>query len=331
MKLSKIVIAGTAVLATCGALGLAPAAAQASPATTPTWTRQAPAAHPSARWGQAVAYDAAAGNVVLFGGVNGPAKYSDTWTWNGSTWARQAPAVHPPITVYAATAYDAATGTVVMFGGAAGKFEANTKATWTWNGSTWAKQHPAASPSARVSAAMVYDPATGNVVLFGGGGNSTFNDTWTWNGSTWTKRHPATSPSVRTSAQMVYDPATGNVVLFGGQAGGTSLGDTWTWNGTTWTQQNPAASPPTTYGGAMDYDAATGNVVLFGGAGGPDGTTSNDGTWTWDGTTWTQQNPATSPPFLLYPTLTYDPATSQNVLFGGFNNTKAYSSTWLWG
>src|SRR5215471_15896265 len=49
---------------------------------------------------------------------------------------------------------------------------------------TWIKQAPAASPSARDSAAMVYDPAARNVVLFGGRGpgGRAFGDTWVWNG-----------------------------------------------------------------------------------------------------------------------------------------------------
>ena len=65
---------------------------------------------------------------------------------------------------------------------------------------------------------MVNDPATGNVVLFGGitTGNAKLADTWTWNGSTWTQQSPATSPSARYSTSMAYDSATGNVVLFGG-------------------------------------------------------------------------------------------------------------------
>ncbi len=65
---------------------------------------------------------------------------------------------------------------------------------------------------------------------------------------------------------MVYDPATGQLVLFGGEGyGGDYLGDTWTWNGTTWTQQYPTTSPPARDGASMDYDPGTGQLVLFGG------------------------------------------------------------------
>jgi cobalamin biosynthesis protein CobD/CbiB len=64
----RIVIGGAAALAACGALGMAPAAVQASSASAATWTRQAPAVRPSPRAAAVMAYGAAAGTVVLFGG-----------------------------------------------------------------------------------------------------------------------------------------------------------------------------------------------------------------------------------------------------------------------
>jgi hypothetical protein len=69
---------------------------------------------------------------------------------------------------------------VVLFGGTARHGPLGD--TWTWDGSTWTKQAPATSPPAREFASMAYDPATGNLVLFGGdnAGPRSFNDTWTW-------------------------------------------------------------------------------------------------------------------------------------------------------
>jgi hypothetical protein len=55
----------------------------------------------------------------------------------------------------------------------------------------------------------------------------------------------------------------------------------------TWTQQHPATSPPARYGASMSYDQATGDAVLFGGVG-SSGSYLGD-TWTWNGTTWTQE------------------------------------------
>lgn len=81
MKVGKIVTAGAAALAACGVLGMAPAAAQAGSASAPAWTKQAPATRPPGRDGAAMAYDAATGTVVLFGGSTGSLFFHDTWTW----------------------------------------------------------------------------------------------------------------------------------------------------------------------------------------------------------------------------------------------------------
>ena len=76
-------------------------------------------------------------------------------------------------------AYDAATGTVVLFGGTGRRGPQSD--TWTWDGSTWAKQAPASHPAGRYDAESAYDTATGNVVLFGGlANNGVLGDTWTW-------------------------------------------------------------------------------------------------------------------------------------------------------
>ena len=77
----------------------------------------------------------------------------------------------------------------------------------------------------------------------------------------------------------------------------------------------------------MAYDAATGNPVLF------SGDRSTACTWTWDGSTWTQQHPATSPPPREAASMAYDAATGNPVLFGGRNNVtgKTLNDTWTWG
>ena len=49
MKVRRIVTAGAAALAACDVLGMAPAAVQASSASTPAWTQQAPPVHPAGR------------------------------------------------------------------------------------------------------------------------------------------------------------------------------------------------------------------------------------------------------------------------------------------
>lgn len=104
---------------------------------------------------------------------------------------------------------------------------------------------------------MAYDPALGNVVLFGGGGSTDrpctaaqFGDTWTYNGTTWTQQSPTVSPSARQGAVMANDPATGELVVFGGGslvggAGchGVEFNDTWRYDGASWSQRAPSINP----------------------------------------------------------------------------------------
>ena len=126
---------------------------------------------------------------------------------------------------------------------------------------------------------------------------------------------------------MAYDPATGDVVLFGGYGSSGLLDDTWTWNGTTWTGQSPATSPPVREGAAMAFDPGTGDVVLFGGY----GTGLLNDTWTWDGTTWTEHSPATSAAARWFASMAYDPGTGDMVLFAGAANSGYLNDTWTYG
>jgi len=177
---------------------------------------------------------------------------------------------------------------------------------------------------------MAYDPATNQLILFGGDGAS--NDTWTWNGTTWTQLSSATSPPGRQHASMAYDPGTDQLVLFGGLgATGNFLNDTWTWNGTTWTEQSPSTSPSARYGQSMAYDTGTNQLILFGGfEPGVILANSND-TWSWNGTTWMQLSPVSSPPGRYYASMAYDSATSQLLLFGGCCENSIYvGDTWTW-
>jgi hypothetical protein len=218
-----------------------------------------------------MAYDGAAGNVVLFGGSGAAGTLDDTWTWDGTTWTQQFPPVSPPARQVdiQAMAYDAATHTVVLFGGLNASLNPLGD-TWTWDGiaKTRTRQFPVTSPSPR-RVSIVYDTVTQTVVLFGGdnGAGMQYTDTWTWAGTTWTLQNPATSPSARTCAIGAYDASLHAVVLFGGYNGvwENSLDDTWAWNGTDWKQLHPATVPPNRYSAGIDYDPLDRALLLFGG------------------------------------------------------------------
>jgi hypothetical protein len=54
-------------------------------------------------------------------------------------------------------------------------------------------------------------------------------------------------------------------------------------------------------------------------------------TWIWDGTAWTRQHPATSPPRLFAESMAGDAATGGVVMFGGQARIRELSGTWTWG
>ena len=179
---------------------------------------------------------------------------------------------------------------------------------------------------------MAYDPATGQVVLFGGcctiGGYD--SDTWTWDGSNWTQAFPATSPGPLFGASMAYDQETGQLLLFGGAGNGglDASGKTWTWDGSNWTQLFPATSPLGRWLGSMAYDRGTGQLIVFGGQ--DQKNAILDDTWSWNGTTWTQLFPATTPPARAEASMDDDPGAARVVLFGGGKGSTVFDDTWTW-
>ena len=232
---------------------------------------------------------------------------------------------------WAAFAYYPPKNQLVMFGGRRpGTIFSDT---WTRTGTTWTLHNPTRSPSARTGASMVFDPASNQLLLFGGSattGTGFSNQTWTWNGSNWTQLHPAASPPGREDQQMAYDAATKTVILFAGFHGTGYWDDTWSWNGTTWTKLSPATSPSGRDSAAFVYDPATSQMILFGGFRGT-GFAPGD-TWTWTGTTWTPLSPAHSPGIDVFARqAAYDTASNQMLFFGGDAGHNTFLNTiWTW-
>ena len=175
-----------------------------------------------------MAYDEHRQNVVLFGGFGSGGELNDTWTWDGSTWTQLQPRVVPPGRNAASLAYDARDHQTVLFGGCCqnSPYQAFND-TWTWDGRSWTEQVPDVSPSGRVGAALSYDDALHEIVLFGGANASPFNDTWLWDGHRWNEARSRTSPGIRSAASLAYDPSLKSTVLFGGDTNGIDNADTW--------------------------------------------------------------------------------------------------------
>ena len=230
-------------------------------------------------------------------------------------------------------AYDMVRQQIVLFGGNNSDAPQKRNDTWVWDGTRWLQKSPANKPSQRLLAAMAFDPARGNIVLFGGfdpadpnGGE--LGDTWIWNGSDWVHQTPSTSPPPRYGAGLAFDPVTQRILLFGGYGDAGELNDTWSWNGTTWNELHPATAPSSRTYVAMSSDPARNGVLLFGGYNFFSGSDLND-TWFWNGTSWKQQLPVTSPPARSFSGLAPDP-TGKLILFGGTLALQNRGDTWSW-
>ena len=155
-------------------------------------------------------------------------------------------------------------------------------------------------------------------------------------GPVWERLTPPTMPGLICPG-VAYDDATGTAVMLDGEAalgGGQyhAVSQTWTFNGTTWTQM-PSSSNGTMsqrYWPTLAYDGAHGKVLAFGGMWETPLYTNDacyefsdassgllNDTWTWDGSTWIQASPATSPPGRYNAAMVYDAAIGKIVMFGG--------------
>ncbi|MBI3891014.1 MAG: PKD domain-containing protein [Candidatus Wallbacteria bacterium] len=319
------------------------------------WTQKqadtiSPAANqPSQRYLHRMAYDAARGRVVLFGGTtaNSARLLNDTWEWDGTSWTQKqadtiSPAANQPSQRGAhALAYDTARQRVVLFGGYPGDGYLND--TWEWDGTTWARKQPntgspgSNQPSQRLHHGLVNDIARSRLVLFGGSDSGgRLNDTWEWDGTSWTQKQPNTStpglnqPGQRRMHALAYDSARTRTVLFAGNvsATGTALNDTWEYDGTNWTQKTPngqPTAPSARISGRLIYDEARRKSVLFGGSR-SDGTFLGD-TWEWDGVQWSQRS-GTSPPARSAAGFSFDRSRTRAVTFGGISGSGIIQDTW---
>jgi hypothetical protein len=177
-----------------------------------------------------MAYDAARGITVLFGGGAFPPGVNlDTWEWNGTVWTQRLVS-GPSARSGHAMAYDVGRGVTVLFGGSS--FDGSNGNiygdTWEWNGTVWTLR-AVSGPSPRVYHAMAYDEIRRVTVLFGGSDGDTYNgEIWEWDGTAWTQR-PVSGPSPR--GAIAYDAARGMIVLFGSSGDHSYGAETWSLGG----------------------------------------------------------------------------------------------------
>lgn len=147
------------------------------------WTNiSSTAGSPPARDGAGIAYDAADGYVLMFGGVSAAGTdLRDAWTFSGGKWAEVCSTCAPPARDNMMMTYDAADGYVLLFGGETSPTGSFLSDTWEYLGGTWTQLSPATSPPARQGASITYDQADGYVLMYGGlDASQGFQDTWAY-------------------------------------------------------------------------------------------------------------------------------------------------------
>jgi|GEM_PF-1626482 len=249
-----------------------------------TWTQLNPSQSPAPRYAPGIAWDAADGYAVLFGGYNGNFyAFNDTWTfvhgqWSnitGSTGLTPKGAWRMPMT------YDGGDGYVLMYGGTDGAASATALTnTWKFLGGVWTDltANVTGSPPDRYRATMAYDAADGYVVTFGGCATAVSSctstpdsTTWSYHNLTWTKLSPTTHPSARVYYALSYSTSYDELLLFGGStsAGGPQpLHDTWAFTNGNWTNITSTlhGAPSSRAYTQMAFDAVDNYTLLFGGA-----------------------------------------------------------------
>jgi hypothetical protein len=303
-----------------------------------TWTQRTFAtATPTARSRPGFAYDAARGQIVLFGGNTATGAVADTWTYDGAQWLQHTTAVAPTARRAVAMDYDPLRQVIILYGGCDATCTTGLSDTWTWNGTSWT-QLAATGPGPRTFGEGVWDSIDSSFRVFGGWtGTTALNDVWDWDGASWSAPTlgGVSMPGIADFA-MYMSPSLG-LVIFGGESGialtaGTIVGETRILSGGLWSAL--ATGPLKRAGGIMAYDSGHSLGVLFGGYDPAPATGTaayyND-TQAFNGGSWVQvfaNGLAASPPARYRHAMAYDPRRHVIVLFGGLAAAGYLGDTW---
>ena len=265
--------------------------------------------------------------------VYGPRPLNDTWLWDGSDWKQAGgapPGAEANAGLGAGLATDPASGQVLLVAtsyalgpacpqpappihspGLApcpGPVHVVGDLAWTWSGSAWQTLHPS-PPSTGIAGfaaggALVADPRSGHVEYFrsglGCGG---------WSGYQPAAGGPAIAcPEPVATAGTVPRPqcCTGSVSM---------------WTGSSWASPRAFLGGPNLFVTALAADPGQQDVVALAGG----------GTWTWNGSAWSERHPGTSPGALAGASLAFDGAGGRVLVFGGVAPGGAMSAaTWAW-
>ena len=312
---------------------------------TPAWTEiVASGTTPAARFGGAVAYDAAHDRLLLFGGVTLGERFDDTWALSlagAPSWSEIVPTgARPAARELTDGVYDPSGDRFVIFGGfgLAGALH-DAWALPLSGPATWSELVANGGPGGVWAFGVAYDPVASRLVIHGGGGNQGFVDeAWALalaGSPQWTLVAPVTvRPTERLGHVAVHDPLRDRMLVFGGRTPtGTPLSDVWAYDlaQQKWTLLSPAGTPPSPrFQHHAVYDPVRDRLIVFGGAGLP-GTLLGD-VWALElseSPAWTPLAPTGTPPSPRRAhSLIYDSLRDRLVMAGGLDASGRLNDAW---
>jgi hypothetical protein len=304
------------------------------------WTQRFPVNAPTPRAFSAMAWCAASGRLVLYGGGGFGGGTADTWEWSGSDWVALQGATGPPPLAGHGMAAERTSGGVLMLA---------ASSTWLWSGSAWS-QITGTQPTPQLGKpTTTHGPRARIWYSALEGRYPTLAETWEWTPSGgWVVRaaeerflggvgaydaardetvfvtplasmrtvvrteegyrlmQPPVSPPSRTNFALVYHSGRRQILLYGGNG----KNDLWAWDGATWAEIVVSGPrPPATDADLhLAYDNARDKLVvvpyLF-----------ENELWEWDANGWRKSIPSPAHT-ATFACLGYDIARSKLVLFG---------------
>lgn len=170
------------------------------------------------------------------------------------------------------------------------------------------------------------------------------SDVYEWDGTEWHAfEDNDDDPDPARFRHAAYDRTLRKTVVYGGiNSVGDYVNETWTWNGTEWDEVDTDDEPHFRALASMWYDPISNKTVLYGGIGREDREGRlerfND-MWSFDGSDWTEIEPATLPPTRYGAQVAVNPITNRSLLFGGLRletpeegpQRQVYANdTWEW-
>lgn len=205
------------------------------------WTRHQPTGGPNARRDAATAANHGTGHVLMFGGFGSGSAHDDLWSWDGSWSQVPVAGVGPSPRQSMGLASDPVAGAWLFGGRSSGGYLDDL---WFTDEQTWTLVEDDGPPP-REYPALLVEPATGDVLVWGGRDGATLadqkNDFWRFSNGAWQQVVTATTPPPMHYVRLSLDPGPGSLLLTGTPAGGGL--EQWSFDGVDWSLMHADTDP----------------------------------------------------------------------------------------